>query len=75
MKTFNRREFIKYSSAAGATGLLSKRAIAMSDSNQYNIDYLQKAVKFTRDGIDMTPQEYAQLLTQLAKQDKIKTDN
>lgn len=44
-------------------------------SNKKAIKKLQNAVKFTRDGLDLHPAEYAALLSQLADEGKIPVDN
>lgn len=74
MNSIHRRDFLKLGGIAAVIGLVEGNASPQIQSDKDKIAILQKAVKFTKDGIDMTPLEYSHLLLKLAEEGKIKTD-
>ena len=75
MSAFNRREFVKLGGMAALISMAGGNAFSRSQPNEADLNTLQKAVKFSGDGIDMTPLEYSHLLLKLAKRGEIKADN
>lgn len=71
---YNRRTFIKMGGLAFAGMGSHYTPIQIKDSKK-ELERYQKAVKFTRDGIDMTPLEYSHMLFKLSEQGEIKPDN
>jgi threonine aldolase len=69
-----RRKFIKNSSlaAASVTGIATAFSKIADNENQLQTD--KEKVNFTRDGLDLTVREYANLLTQIDVKDKIEPD-
>jgi threonine aldolase len=75
MFEINRRDFVKLGGLAGIGGMLDARVLSPESSKTRDLDRMQKTVKFTRDGIDLSPLEYSQLLFELAEAGKIEADN
>ena len=73
MNLINRRSFL-VSSGLLAGGVASGFNFPASKETDKKLKTLQSTVKFIRDGIDMSPLEYAGELYQLSKEDKIKID-
>ena len=72
MSELNRRDFVKLS---GVTAL-GMPFLSFSDQDpELLLDKAQKKVKFTRDGIDFSPKEYAALLSKLMKKSKLVPDS
>ena len=70
-----RRNFIKNSGLAAASlaGIATTFPQSADSKNQLQID--KEKVNFTRDGLDLTPLEYGQLLSELAKNEQIVIDS
>ena len=75
MFEINRRDFVKMGGLAGIGGMLDTRVFSPESSKTRDLNRMQKTVKFTRDGIDLSPLEYCQLLFELAEAGKIEADN
>jgi threonine aldolase len=75
MVNINRRDFVKLGGVAGIGGVLTAKVLFQEDSKTKDLGRKQKAVKFTRDGIDLSPLEYSRLLLELAEAGKIEADN
>lgn len=73
MNLINRRSFL-LSSGLLAGGVASGFSFPVSKETDVKLKALQSTVKFIRDGIDMSPLEYAGELYQMAKENKIKPD-
>jgi hypothetical protein len=75
MPEINRRDFVKMGGLAGFAGMLDTRVFSSEPSKTSSLNRMQKTVKFTRDGIDLSPLEYSRLLIELAEAGKIEADN
>lgn len=75
MFTINRRDFVKLGGMAGLGGVFDAKALYRERSKTLNLNPIDKPVKFTRDGIDLSPLEYSRLLFELAEAGKIEADN
>jgi threonine aldolase len=75
MLTINRRDFVKLGGMVGLGGALDVKALFQERTKTKIIKQMQKAVNFTRDGIDLSPLEYSQLLFELAEDGKIRADS
>jgi threonine aldolase len=75
MLIINRRDFVKLGGMAGIGGLLDTKGLSSETHKTNSLKTQQSAVKFTRDGIDLSPLEYSQLLFELAEAGKIEADN
>lgn len=69
----SRRDFIKLSGAIAAAGIATPQAAAAEQAD--TLQRLQRAVNFIYDGSYLTPPEYADLLSQLARAGKIDPDD
>lgn len=70
--TINRRDFLK----TGSISALGVPFAGFSSAKLEKADMkVQKTVKFTRDGIDLNPMEYAELLTKIASEKGISVDS
>ncbi len=71
---FSRRDFFRTTGlTAAGLGAMSFSPVTSTDNKE--LARLRSAVKFTRDGIDMHPAEYAALLMQLAEEGKVPVDH
>ncbi len=71
---FSRRDFFRTTGlTAAALGTMSFSPLSSPDKK--TLAHLRSAVKFTRDGIDMHPLEYSDLLTRLAEEGKVPVDH
>jgi threonine aldolase len=75
MFTVNRRDFVKLGGLAGLGGVLDPEALFQEKPRTETLRQVQDTVKFTRDGIDLSPLEYSRLLFELAEAGKISADN
>jgi len=75
MIEINRRDFVKLGGLLGIGGMLDARGLSLDPKKTDSLSRMQKAVKFTRDGIDLSPLEYSRLLFELAEAGKIEADN
>jgi len=75
MIEINRRDFVKLGGLLGIGGMLDARGLSLDPKKTDSLSGMQKAVKFTRDGIDLSPLEYSRLLFELAETGKIEADN
>jgi threonine aldolase len=75
MLKINRRDFVKLGGLAGIGGMVDTRVLTSEPSKTNPFNRMEKAVKFTRDGIDLSPLEYSRLLFELAEAGKIEADN
>ncbi len=75
MFEINRRDFVKIGGLAGIGGMLDARMLSPEPSKTKDLRRMQKAVKFTRDGIDLSPLEYSRILFELAEAGTIEADN
>jgi threonine aldolase len=75
MFEINRRDFVKLGGLAGIGGMLDSRVLSLEPSKTNSLNLMEKAVKFTRDGIDLSPLEYSRLLYELAETGSIEADN
>lgn len=75
MFTINRRDFVKLGGMAGLGGALDFESLFQESTKTTALKPMQKAVKFTRDGIDLSPLEYSRLLLDLADAGKIRADS
>lgn len=75
MFEINRRDFVKIGGLAGIGGMLDARVLSPEPSKTKDLRRMQKAVKFTRDGIDLSPLEYSRILFELAEAGTIEADN
>lgn len=69
-----RRNFLQLGGAAGALSFVQP-LFAGSSANQNGAYMESRDVKFTSDGLDLSPLEYSQLLQKLAQEGKIQVDN
>jgi threonine aldolase len=56
-------------------GLLDAEALFQERTKTKDPEQMSKAVKFTRDGIDLSPLEYSRLLFEMAEAGEIRADN
>ena len=75
MLEINRRDFVKLGGMVGLGGVLDVETLLQESAKTKTLKQPQKAVKFTRDGIDLSPLEYSRLLYELAEAGKIDADN
>jgi threonine aldolase len=75
MLTINRRDFVKLGGLAGISGMLDARLLSSASQTSNSSGRMEKGVKFTRDGIDLSPLEYSRLLFELAEAGNIEADN
>jgi threonine aldolase len=75
MFEINRRDFVKLGGFVGIGGLLDNRVLTSKPLKTNSLNRMEKAVKFTRDGIDLSPLEYSRLLLEMAEAGKIEADN
>ena len=72
MFTINRRDFVKLGGLLGLGGVFDADALFRERTKVKSLEQTKKAVKFTRDGIDLSPLEYSRLLFELAEAGKIR---
>lgn len=75
MVTINRRDFVKFGGMVGLGGVLDVEELFHEGTKKRNLEQMQTAIKFTRDGIDLSPLEYSRILFELAEAGKIDADN
>lgn len=74
MNYINRRNFMRLGGLATMSAFCGSPGNLYASNNIRDLQTMHKAVKFTRDGLDLTPLEYTHLLKQFAEEGKIKTD-
>jgi len=75
MFEIKRRDFVKMGGLAGIGGMLDSSVLSLEPLKTNSLNRMEKAVKFTRDGIDLSPLEYSRLLFELAEAGMIEADN
>lgn len=68
-----RRNILKLSSAFAGTALMPMSAFGLQ--REFVAESEEKSIDFIYDGIDLSPKEYAQLLSKLVDEGKVKPDN
>ena len=74
MKSFNRRSFLKLSSATAAATMIPHRGFAWTRKEKADLKIHQNTVNFIWDGLGLTQLEYAYLYQKLADSSKITPD-
>jgi len=75
MYTINRRDFVKLGGIFGWGGVLDAAFLREGTERVQLAQATKRPVNFTKDGIDLSPLEYARLLYELAEAGKIRADN